>query len=187
MSEKFRKKPVVIEAVQFTGGNHFECKSFIGEQNYDNTLKYPNITTLEGTMRVSEGDWIIKGVKGEFYPCKPDIFEATYEALGEEAECPSVSPYRVEPDGSTVNVFKGDILMHQFTDTSLDGPDYIYDCQTPTPEEPEGCAWGKDEDGIYQTDCGECFVFNDDGPKENGFKFCPYCGKTLKSSPTQTG
>ena len=80
---KFRKKPVVIEAVQFTGKNYKECESFIGKENYDNTLNYPNIKTLEGTMRVSEGDWIIKGVQGEFYPCKPDIFEQTYEAVNE--------------------------------------------------------------------------------------------------------
>ena len=75
----FRKKPVVVEAVQFINGNNDECESFIGKDNYDNTLNYPNIKTLEGTMHVSEGDWIIKGVKGEFYPCKPDIFKQTYE------------------------------------------------------------------------------------------------------------
>jgi len=76
---KYRKKPVVIEAVQFLGGNFKECEGFIGLDNYDNSLNYPNIKTLEGTMRVSVGDFIIKGVQGEFYPCKPDIFEQTYE------------------------------------------------------------------------------------------------------------
>ena len=59
----YRKKPVVIEAVQAT--------------------KAGNIETLEGTMRYEPGDWIITGVKGERYPCKPDIFEATYEPAGE--------------------------------------------------------------------------------------------------------
>ena len=77
---KYRKKPVVIEAMQFTGENNEDCKKFIGD-NFDNTLSYPNIKTLEGTMRVGVGDWIIKGVKGEFYPCKPDIFEATYDSV----------------------------------------------------------------------------------------------------------
>jgi len=77
---KFRKKPVVIEAINFDGSNYNECKTFIGD-NFDNTLNYPNIKTLEGVMRVNEGDWIIKGVKGEFYPCKPDIFEMTYEPV----------------------------------------------------------------------------------------------------------
>ena len=75
---KFRKKPVVIEAVQFKGDNMAKCLKFL-KGNYlfeDNTLK---IITLEGNMTVSTDDFIIKGVNGEFYPCKPDIFEKTYE------------------------------------------------------------------------------------------------------------
>jgi hypothetical protein len=79
---KYRKKPVVVEALRFNGDNFKECKNFIGD-NYDNTLNFPNIKTLEGTMAVNTGDWIIKGVKGEFYPCKPDIFELTYEKVEE--------------------------------------------------------------------------------------------------------
>jgi len=81
----FRNKPVVVEAIQFTGANFFEIAAFIGHgpgvlnnpelKNTDN----PVIQTLEGDMNVSPKDWIIKGVKGECYPCKPDIFEATYE------------------------------------------------------------------------------------------------------------
>lgn len=81
---KYRKKPVVIEAIKFNGNNYKECEEFIGKGNYDNTLNYPNIKTLEGTMAVSVGDYIIKGVKGEFYPCKPDIFEMTYEPVTEK-------------------------------------------------------------------------------------------------------
>jgi len=77
---KYRKKPVVIEAIQFTGDNHNECCEFI-EGNFDNTLNYPNIKTLEGIMRIDKGDFIIRGVKGEYYPCKPDIFEHTYEPI----------------------------------------------------------------------------------------------------------
>jgi len=77
---KFRSIPVEKEAIQFTGKNNRECQAFI-EGNYDNTLNYPNIKTLEGTMRVDEGDWIIKGLRGEFYPCKPDIFEKSYERV----------------------------------------------------------------------------------------------------------
>jgi len=79
---KFKKKPVVIEAVQYTDDNKPECMVFL-EGNWDNTISYPNIRTLEGVMRVSEGDWIIKGIKGEFYPCKPDIFEQTYDEADE--------------------------------------------------------------------------------------------------------
>ena len=80
---KFRKKPVVIDAVQWTGKNYDEVSTFaydsertvfIGENNLI-------ITTLEGDMIANVGDWIIKGVKGELYPCKPDIFEETYEQV----------------------------------------------------------------------------------------------------------
>lgn len=76
---KFRKKPVVIEAIQFNGDvfSHPALLRAPGE----NEKAY--IETLEGKMFVSEGDWIITGVKGEHYPCKPDIFEATYEAVNQ--------------------------------------------------------------------------------------------------------
>lgn len=80
---KFRKKPIVVEVFHFhgkTGENWYEARGFI-EGNYDNTLNYPNIKTLEGIMEVTPGDYIIKGVQGEFYPCKPDIFEQTYEKV----------------------------------------------------------------------------------------------------------
>jgi hypothetical protein len=80
---KFRKKPVVIEAVQFTEANiksgaldHIPMNLGIGPEGHFGT-----IGTLEGEMRASLGDWIIQGVNGEFYPCKPDIFEKTYEPV----------------------------------------------------------------------------------------------------------
>jgi hypothetical protein len=81
----YRKKPVVIEARQFCepvdfdylarwcGGNLTLCPS--GDH------QVIEIHTLEGTMTAEVGDWIIKGVQGEFYPCKPDIFDATYEQV----------------------------------------------------------------------------------------------------------
>ena len=78
---KYRKKPVVIDAMIFTVENYKECEAFIGKDNVDNTLSYPNIKTLEGVMRVSVGDYIIRGVQGECYPCKPDIFKATYDRV----------------------------------------------------------------------------------------------------------
>lgn len=78
---KFRKKPVVIDAMQFDGtlgsveALHIEsCSQKLGSD----TLQ---IETLEGVMTANKGDWVIRGVKGEFYPCKADIFEATYEAV----------------------------------------------------------------------------------------------------------
>lgn len=94
---KYRKKPVVIEAVQWTGLNFEEIKVFVGDaleyQFYDfykGTGEYKRIIsirikTLEGKMNCAEGDYIIKGVQGEFYPCKPDIFEATYELVEESS------------------------------------------------------------------------------------------------------
>lgn len=85
---KFRKKPVVIEAVQWLGDNPEEvaklsngtrelefCDDFIEDK------PEVKIKTLEGVMTANKFDWIIKGVSGELYPCKPDIFEKTYEPV----------------------------------------------------------------------------------------------------------
>ena len=88
---KFRKKPVVIEARQFETNNEAD------EANMNDLVRWMNqgsatmqawhngtdifIKTLDGEMRATVEDWIIKGVKGEFYPCKPEIFKATYEAV----------------------------------------------------------------------------------------------------------
>lgn len=70
---KFRKKPIVVEAVQFSAIN-FAHPAVVWEP-------YPHIKTPEGNYRVSDGDWIITGVRGEHYPCKPEIFELTYERV----------------------------------------------------------------------------------------------------------
>lgn len=87
MMAKFRKKPVVIEAVQWDGSNVDEVLGFFlttGSARRDLSDRSALfIETLEGTMRADKGDWIIKGVKGEYYPCKPDIFAATYEPMDE--------------------------------------------------------------------------------------------------------
>ena len=76
---KFRKKPVVIEAIQWTAENREEIAEFLGDARRKVPGNPLQIYTLEGIMNVSVGDYIIKGIKGEFYPCKPDIFELTYE------------------------------------------------------------------------------------------------------------
>lgn len=106
--QRFRKKPVVIEALRYDGPSRvevegpfipreaaefanvrlFACSAFtvlhVGSVTHGGPNQYaPAIATLEGTMRIDAGDWVIKGVKGEFYPCKPDIFAATYEAVVE--------------------------------------------------------------------------------------------------------
>jgi hypothetical protein len=86
--QQFRKKPVVIEATQLSMDNHQDVATWIAGAGY--TVRHWSkppmravsgliIETLEGNMEAAYGDWIIKGVKGEFYPCKPDIFEATYD------------------------------------------------------------------------------------------------------------
>ena len=77
---KYKKKPVVIEAIRFTGSNYEEIREFIGKNTLCSDLSIV-IPTLEGDMIAQKGDYIIKGVKGEFYPCKPDIFEKTYESV----------------------------------------------------------------------------------------------------------
>lgn len=80
MSNKYRKKPVVIEAVENIPSNLHLIQSLVGDSSYMHQLGDGklSIMTLEGIMTANVGDWIIKGVKGECYPCKPDIFKATY-------------------------------------------------------------------------------------------------------------
>lgn len=86
---KFRKRPVEIEAMQFTGENGGEIIAFTdGAARLESAACHGDgppylvtIDTLEGRMCAGRNDWIIRGVQGEFYPCKPDIFEATYEAV----------------------------------------------------------------------------------------------------------
>lgn len=80
---KYRKKPVVIEAVQFDGTIESVEELMIPEVSQELGSKTLQIPTLEGVMTASPGDFIIKGVNGEFYPCKPDIFEKTYERVEE--------------------------------------------------------------------------------------------------------
>lgn len=77
--KKYRKRPVVIEAIQWTLGNDAEVFAFIGQPDRVSVDGAITIETLEGTMLCMPNDWVIKGVKGEFYPCKPDIFDVTYE------------------------------------------------------------------------------------------------------------
>lgn len=92
---KFRKKPVVIEAIQWDGNNIEEFIEFVkgvtfpedgvhvgSGFGYTPPLGTLDIPTLEGVMTASPGDWIIRGVANEIYPCKPEIFEQTYEPVG---------------------------------------------------------------------------------------------------------
>jgi hypothetical protein len=87
---KFKKEPIVIDAIQFTGLNPYKIERWINEPNTlsisrsDDGNWLLRINTLEGAMYARPGDWVIKGVAGEFYPCRKDVFEKTYERAIEE-------------------------------------------------------------------------------------------------------
>ena len=85
--KRYVKKSIVIEAVQYNGNNVQEILNFCGGTAVVGMLSEITIKTLEGPLHVSEGDFIIKGVNGEYYPCKPDVFEKTYDVV-ENAERP---------------------------------------------------------------------------------------------------
>lgn len=96
MVKRYRKKPVVIEAVLFTRDTFSDVADFTDKKAHDFKIeRHPGgkctciIPTLEGEHIASEGDYIIKGVKGEFYPCKPDIFAQTYEVADIDKDPPS--------------------------------------------------------------------------------------------------
>lgn len=78
---KYRKKPVVVEAIQYDLSKYHihEIKEFVGPSLKLDSSGEHYISTLEGNMTISPGDYIIRGIQNEFYPCKPDIFEQTYE------------------------------------------------------------------------------------------------------------
>lgn len=95
---KYRKKPVIIEAVQYVGQGNLHPRYGGRVPNWmwdafqqgvlvaDNGTDPLIVQTLEGSMVLAPGDWLIRGIKGELYPCKPDIFEATYEPVGEDSQ-----------------------------------------------------------------------------------------------------
>ena len=91
MMKKYRKKPVVVEATQLSRVDADAILKEIGKNNvgvynlgmFEENPCFIEIKTLEGTVTANEGDWVIKGINGEFYPCKPDIFEKTYEAYSD--------------------------------------------------------------------------------------------------------
>ena len=81
MINKYVKKPVVVEAIKYDGTNKVEIQEFMDRYLDDTQDGQLKIETLEGIMLANIGDYIIKGVSGEFYPCKPDIFIQTYEKV----------------------------------------------------------------------------------------------------------
>ena len=96
---RFRKKPIVISAEQWFPGKQIDGVVMRSGPTYTVQvggafhggpgIEVPVVDTLEGEMRVSPGDWIITGVKGEVYPCKPDIFAATYEEVADAEASPT--------------------------------------------------------------------------------------------------
>jgi hypothetical protein len=78
---QYRKKPIVIEAMQFTGDNIKDIAAWCSAVQYDRHGPEFGVLTLEGYKPLPIGYWVIKGVKGEFYPCEPEIFAATYEEV----------------------------------------------------------------------------------------------------------
>ena len=90
MFKQFKKKPVVIDAVQWDGSIEMgrELSKVVNGVFYENTLMFL-IPTLEGDLKVNPNDWVIRGVQGEYYPCKPDIFAATYDRAEKPKETKS--------------------------------------------------------------------------------------------------
>lgn len=86
-AKRYRKLPVEIEAIQWSGSNWHQMIEWVKWENKEDVWVTDGdnlvIPTLEGDHTANPGDWIIKGVAGEFYPCKPDIFDQTYEAVEE--------------------------------------------------------------------------------------------------------
>lgn len=89
---KYRKNPIIVEAIKLTRNFAEMARDFVGADNiamynlgeFAEDSCFIEITTLEGNMTANEGDYIIKGIRGEFYPCNPEIFKATYEPVAED-------------------------------------------------------------------------------------------------------
>lgn len=141
---KYRKKPVVVEAVRWTGSNLEEIRNFVGSNLIEEWVEFFDIKrtlkemlvgiaidTLEGTMRVDYGDYIIKGVKGEFYPCKPDIFKQTYDEIiddNKEQRETYLSKYLRENNCSYEEFVKDQEMYDGFCPVTLESPCSKMDC-----------------------------------------------------------
>lgn len=117
---KYRKKPIVVDAWQWLGKSAMDAKFFCNQRNLPqfhtgarNGIAGLIIPTLEGDMVAQCGDWIIKGVNGEYYPCKPDIFAKTYEKeMGDvfEIRIPNLQPDEVQYARKAINNFAKELL-----------------------------------------------------------------------------
>lgn len=142
---KFRKKPIVIEAVRWTGSNLEEIRNFVGSDLIENYIKHFDIertlikqtlagiaiNTLEGTMMVNYGDYIIKGVNNEFYPCEPDIFKQTHEEVIDDNKKQKetyLSKYLRENNCSYEEFVKDQEMYDGFCPVILESPCSKMDC-----------------------------------------------------------
>ena len=141
---KYRKKPVVVEAVRWTGSNLEEIRNFVGSDLIEDCVELFDtkrelkkmlvgiaINTLEGRMRADYGDYIIKGVKGEFYPCKPDIFEQTYDEVIDDNKKQKetyLSKYLKENNCSYEEFVKDQEMYDGFCPVTLESPCPMMDC-----------------------------------------------------------
>lgn len=103
----YRKKPVHVKAIKFNGNNSKQVEKFVyGEshEKYFTSSPHMTIKTLEGDMKASKGDYIIQGVAGEFYPCKPDIFKATYEEIDQDGNRVNSTQYPENPKTAMMTV-----------------------------------------------------------------------------------
>lgn len=142
---KYRKKPIVVEAIQWTGSNLEEIRNFVGNDLIENYIKHFDIertlikqtlagiaiNTLEGTIIVNYGDYIIKGVNNEFYPCKPDIFKQTYEEVIDDNKKQKetyLSKYLRENNCSFEEFVKDQEMYDGFCPVTLESPCSKMDC-----------------------------------------------------------
>ena len=112
--KNYVKKTVVIEAIQYDGINITEVESFVGVKLPTVLLSVEDtqlvIPTLEGDMKVSKGDYVIKGIKGEFYPCKPDVFKSTYNVVEDNNGILSEGEKRVRTTFNVLSLATVDIV-----------------------------------------------------------------------------
>lgn len=216
---QYRKKPAVIEAVQWDGRRLSHVPGWLSKaiNTHPGEIggvfrvgEQIHVFTLEGTMIATPGDWIIRGVKGELYPCKPDIFAATYE--------PAAHPSRGVVDDWTaadngdydrsihanpsaeawadffVATFPGlagkhDLMRGWFANAMMAMHDHLHHKAQAAalPAVPEVCVWTFDDDAhapMWTSPCGVTYSFTEGGPEDNGHKFCHSCGKPLVLAAT---
>jgi hypothetical protein len=198
MVNKFIKKPVIIEAIQYTGNNEKEIIEWAhGEPTPSTEMRQAiiwhdgfslRVNTLEGVHIANPNDWIIKGVKGEFYPCKPDIFELTYELLKEECPCkePVLDNIGKKIIAELYGTDKSAVKLNKSCFLTFAQIDNFCHKLQPTPE-PEYCEWVIPNQEIfdeeaYKTGCGKVIEYGDisDGISSGEITFCPFCGKLIK-------